>query len=184
MFHDKKDDSDSNTHIDQVAQDISTDGAQDDQHVGIGSNPTNDFNPVMSSQTQAGATTAPDPPTDDDNSSDNKSVDDNADVNGHQSHDTLRADTQNTHQSSVAPSNLDDIKEKALNQLSPLVDKIDQPPEERFKTLMMLIQASDNHDLIKEAYAAAEKIEDESKKAEALLGIVNEINYFSQKQNN
>lgn len=78
---------------------------------------------------------------------------------------------------------LEDIKLKALAQLSPLVGKLNQPPEERYKTLMMLIQASDNHELIKDAYTAANEITDEALKAEALLGIVNEINYFNQKTN-
>jgi hypothetical protein len=46
---------------------------------------------------------------------------------------------------------------------------------------MMMIQASDNQDLLSEAYDAAQNITDEKAKAEALLNIVNEINYFSQK---
>ncbi len=81
----------------------------------------------------------------------------------------------------TVPSNLDDIKIQALQELSPLVDKLDQTPEEKYKTLMMMIQASDNQDLIPSAYTAAHGISDEKLKAEALLNIVNEINYFSQK---
>jgi hypothetical protein len=77
-------------------------------------------------------------------------------------------------------SNLDSIKSQALSQLSPLVSKLDQTPEERYKTLMMMIQASDNHELISEAFTAAQSISDEKAKAEALLNIVNEINYFTQ----
>lgn len=83
---------------------------------------------------------------------------------------------------STAPAgDLEDIKKQALEQLSPMVSKLEQAPEERYKTLMMMIQASDNQDLIKEAYEAAKQIEDEKIKAEALLSIVNEINYFTQK---
>lgn len=78
-------------------------------------------------------------------------------------------------------SDLEGIKKQALEQLSPLVSKLDQAPEERYKTLMMLIQASDNDSLISEAYDAAQKISDEKVRAEALLNIVNEINYFAQK---
>lgn len=73
------------------------------------------------------------------------------------------------------------IKQQALAQLSPLVDKLDQTPEEKFKLTMTMIQASDDHSLIKTAYDAAEKIENEKVRAEALLSIVNEVNYFSQK---
>ncbi len=77
-------------------------------------------------------------------------------------------------------SDLDSIKQQALQQLSPLVSKLDQSPEERFKTLMMLIQASDNHDMLQEAYDCANQLTDEKVKAEALLAIVNEINYFTR----
>lgn len=73
------------------------------------------------------------------------------------------------------------LKEQALNSLSPLVGHLDQTPEEKFKTTMMLIQASDNSSLIKEAYEAANKITDEKTRAQALLDVVNEINYFTQK---
>jgi hypothetical protein len=59
----------------------------------------------------------------------------------------------------------------------------DQSPEEKFKTTMMLIQASDNAELIQDAYDAANKIQDEKVRARALLDVVNEINYFTQHQN-
>ena len=73
-----------------------------------------------------------------------------------------------------------DIKQQALTELSPLVSHLDQSPEEKFRTTMMMIQASDNQDLVKDAYAAAQAITDEKIKAQALLDIVNEINYFTQ----
>ncbi len=71
------------------------------------------------------------------------------------------------------------IKQQALSNLSPLIGQLDQLPEDRFRTLMMMIQASDDHSLVKEAYAAAQTIEDEKTHAQALLDIVNEINYFT-----
>jgi len=73
-----------------------------------------------------------------------------------------------------------DIKKQALQSLAPLVDELDQTPEEKFKTTMMLIQASDNAELVKDAFAAANKITDEKTRAQALLDVVNEINYFTQ----
>jgi len=75
------------------------------------------------------------------------------------------------------------IKNDALANLTPLVGQIDQSPEEKFKTTMMLIQASDNSSLIKEAYAAANQIAEPKAKAQALIDVINEINYFTQKQN-
>jgi hypothetical protein len=77
-------------------------------------------------------------------------------------------------------NDLIDIKQQALNQLSPLVGHLDQTPEEKFRTTMMMIQASDNQSLIKSAFEAAQSISDEKERAQALLDIVNEINYFTQ----
>ena len=76
--------------------------------------------------------------------------------------------------------NLVELKKQALQSLAPLVNKLDQTPEEKFKTTMMLIQASDNADLVPEAYEAANQITDEKVRAQALLDVVNEINYFTQ----
>ena len=73
-----------------------------------------------------------------------------------------------------------DLKQKALQELSPLVDHLEQNPEEKFKTTMMMIQASDDQALLPAAYQAAQAITDEKAKAQALLDVVNEINYFTQ----
>lgn len=83
----------------------------------------------------------------------------------------------------ASPNDLLRIKQDALQQLSPLVDHLEQSPEERFRTIMMMIQATDDSSLIKEAYDIAQQITDEKVKAQALLDVVNEINYFSQQLN-
>ncbi len=84
---------------------------------------------------------------------------------------------------STTPSSSDDdllaIKQDALGALSPLVGSLDQSPEEKFRTTMMLIQASDDKTLVRAAYEAAQAITDEKVKAQALLDVVNEINYFT-----
>lgn len=83
----------------------------------------------------------------------------------------------------VPAPNADDLlnlKQQALQQLTPLVGHLSQAPEEKFRTMMMLIQASDNDSLLKEAYDAAQAIQDEKIRAQALLDVVNEINYFTQ----
>jgi hypothetical protein len=72
-----------------------------------------------------------------------------------------------------------ELKQQALQQLTPLVGHLEQSPEEKFRTTMMMIQAADNADLIKVAYDAALQIPDEKVRAQALLDIVNEINYFT-----
>lgn len=79
-------------------------------------------------------------------------------------------------------TDLTGIKQQALQQLTPLVDHLDQTPEERFRTTMMMIQAADNKDLVKTAYDAAQQIKDEKERAQALLDVINEINYFTQQE--
>ena len=74
------------------------------------------------------------------------------------------------------------LKQQALTELSPLVGQLDQTPEERFRTTMMMIQSTDNQALIQTAYDAAEQITDEKVRAQALLDIINEINYFTQQK--
>ena len=88
----------------------------------------------------------------------------------------------------TAPSSLsgsDDLtslKQQALQQLSPLVSHLDQTPEEKFRTTMMMIQASDDKTLIGSAFEAAQKITDDKARAQALLDVINEINYFTQQK--
>ena len=84
----------------------------------------------------------------------------------------------------ISDNELITIKQQALQELSPLVGQLEQDPEEKFHTTMRIIQASDNHGLIKEAYEAARQIEDEKVRAQALLDIVNEINYFTKADDN
>lgn len=71
------------------------------------------------------------------------------------------------------------IKQDALQELKPLVGHLNQTPEERFRTTMMMIQAADDQSLIPQAYEAAKSITDEKVRAQALLDVVNEINYFT-----
>ncbi len=76
------------------------------------------------------------------------------------------------------------LKQQALQELSPLVKHLNQDPEEKFKTTMMMIQASDEQSLIPEAFEAAKNIKEDKARAQALLDIINEINYFTQDSTN
>lgn len=80
---------------------------------------------------------------------------------------------------SVNTDELIDIKKDALQQLTPLVGHLDQTPDEKFRTTMMLIQATDDKSLLRSAYESALQIPDEKSRAQALLDVVNEINYFT-----
>lgn len=83
----------------------------------------------------------------------------------------------------VSTDDLLAIKQEALQQLSPLVGHLEQTPEEKFRTTMMMIQASDDQSLLQSAYDLAKQITDEKIRAQALLDVVNEINYFTQQHN-
>lgn len=82
----------------------------------------------------------------------------------------------------AAPSNeqLLSMKQEALQQLNPLVGHLDQTPEEKFRTVMMMIQATDDHSKLNEAFDLAKQITDDKTRAQALLDVINEINYFTQ----
>lgn len=79
----------------------------------------------------------------------------------------------------VADPGLESIKKDALTQLRPLVDRLELPPEEKFDTLLLIIRSTDDRSLVQATYDAARNIPDETKRAEALLDVVKEIDYFS-----
>lgn len=71
------------------------------------------------------------------------------------------------------------IKDEALNELRPLIDKLNVEPEEKFNTILLLIRSTDDKSLISLAHEAAKQITDEAKKAQALLDVIKEIDYLS-----
>lgn len=83
----------------------------------------------------------------------------------------------------VAPTqtggDLDNIKKDVLTELRPLVDKLDLAPDEKFDTYLFLIRSTDDTSLIAPAHMAAKNILDETKRAQALLDIIKEIDYLS-----
>jgi len=85
----------------------------------------------------------------------------------------------------AAPSaggELDGIKLEALNELRPLVDKLNVSPEEKFDTYLLLLRSTDDKALIAPAHDAAKAIADEARRAQALLDIIKEIDFLSQSQ--
>lgn len=85
----------------------------------------------------------------------------------------------------VAPTgngDLEGIKKDALIELRPLIDKVTLPAEEKFDTYLMLIRSTDDSSLIGPAHAIAQSITDETRRAEALLDIIKEIDYLSNSQ--
>lgn len=90
--------------------------------------------------------------------------------------------TPSVEPSSVADPALENIKKDALEELRPLVDKLTLPPEEKFDTLLLIIRSTDDKSLLSAAHETAKSITDDGKRAEALLDIIKEIDYFSNPQ--
>lgn len=77
--------------------------------------------------------------------------------------------------------NLEGVKMEAVNELRPLIDKLELPPDEKFDTYLLLIRCTDDHELIPPAHEVAKQIVDDSRRALALLDIIKEIDYLSNK---
>lgn len=76
-------------------------------------------------------------------------------------------------------NDLETVKKDALEELRPLVTKLDLPADEKFDTMLLIIRSTDDKSLVQPAHEIAKTITDEKKRAEALLDIIKEIDYFS-----
>ena len=74
---------------------------------------------------------------------------------------------------------LSSVKQEAIVELRPLVDKLNLSPDEKFDTYLLLIRSTDDKSLIAPAHEAAKAIADEAKRAQALLDIIKEIDFLS-----
>ena len=78
-------------------------------------------------------------------------------------------------------NSLDDLRQKALRDLRPIVDKVELNDEESFDVLLLLIRETDDESLLPRAYEAARQIQDEARRAQALLDVIKETDYFKHK---
>ena len=83
---------------------------------------------------------------------------------------------------SAPAGDLDLVKKDAINELKPLVDKLTLAPEEKFDTYLLLIRSTDDKSLIAPAHEAAKMISDETRRAQALLDIIKEIDFLANQQ--
>jgi hypothetical protein len=112
--------------------------------------------------------------------SDSGANDDSADADEDDKDDKPKLDTSHLDGGTGDDEELMDVKHEALEELSPLVNNLDLPPEQKFDTYMEILRASDDKTLVKPALEAAKAIEDDDKRAQALLDVVNEVNYLTQ----
>lgn len=77
---------------------------------------------------------------------------------------------------------LETVKKSALEQLRPLIETLELEPNDKFDKYLMMLRASDDPTLIKPAFEAAQSIATEKERAQALLDVINEINYITANQ--
>jgi len=77
---------------------------------------------------------------------------------------------------------IEGIKKDALSELRPLVDKLELAPDEKFDIYLMLIRSTDDKTLIAPAHVAARNIPDETRRAQALLDVIKEIDFLATPQ--
>lgn len=96
--------------------------------------------------------------------------------------ETTASDTSSEPLSAPAlVSDLDELRKKALSDLRPIVDKVELNDEESFYILLLLIRETDDESLLPKAYEAARQIRDEARRAQALLDVIKEADYFKHK---
>lgn len=96
--------------------------------------------------------------------------------------ETMASDTSSESLSAPALiSDLDELRKKALSDLRPIVDKVELNDEESFYILLLLIRETDDESLLPKAYEAARQIRDEARRAQALLDVIKEADYFKHK---
>ena len=80
----------------------------------------------------------------------------------------------------TSTTDLANTKHEALVELRLLIDRLTLPPEEKFNALLMMIRSTDDASLVPLAHAAARAIPDENHRAQALLNIIKEVDFFDQ----
>lgn len=84
---------------------------------------------------------------------------------------------------SADAGDLNSIKLDAVEMLKPLIGSLDISPEEKFEAMIEIIRASDDQEMIGQAFNTAKAISDNDKRAQALIDVINEINYINKIKN-
>lgn len=79
-------------------------------------------------------------------------------------------------------SDLESIKKDALSELRPLVERLELPAEEKFDIMLLIIRSNDDSSLLSTAHTVAKQITDDTKRAQALLDVIKEIDYFTSQE--
>lgn len=76
----------------------------------------------------------------------------------------------------VLDADLMKVKNDALKELAPLVEKLDKSAEEKFALYVNILENLNDKTVVEKMYEAAKGIADDGKKAEALLKVVEILN--------
>jgi hypothetical protein len=79
-----------------------------------------------------------------------------------------------------ANRDLEEVKAHALTELRPLIERLGLSPSDKFDIFLLTIRSTRDRTLVEPAYDAARQIEDEDKRARALLDIIKEIDALEQ----
>jgi len=81
-----------------------------------------------------------------------------------------------------AAAEMNIVRDKILDHLSGMIRDINQPPREKFETIVSIMRGAGDHSLLKNALETAMQIEDPSEKAKALTELVGAIDELSAKK--
>lgn len=87
--------------------------------------------------------------------------------------------TDNSEKNTMLDADLMKVKNDALKELAPLVEKLDKSAEEKFALYVNILENLNDKTVVEKMYEAAKGIADDGKKAEALLKVVEILNKFS-----
>lgn len=93
--------------------------------------------------------------------------------------ESVKTTTARSNDAAINSVDFAKIRKQAIAELRPLVGNLELPPQEKFEALLLLIRTTDDNTLIPMAYRTAMAIPDEGYRAQALLDIIKEVDFFT-----
>lgn len=97
--------------------------------------------------------------------------------------DASPTDTQQSAPAQLTMDSLINLKRETISELRPLIDKLNIDPADKFDALLLILRTTDDGSLLTDAHNTAMQIADDSRRAQALLDVIKEIDYFSNRHN-
>lgn len=94
--------------------------------------------------------------------------------------DAEKSGNQNAKDASIIAENVKKVKEEALRDLIPLVEKLDMSAEEKFGIYQDILETLGEQSAVQPAYETAKAIADEKARGEALVYIVEKIDQLEK----